>query len=94
MGKGAEGVCTWPVQGREKPPKKMSESSENSLSYVVVGYTPLPCLAISRIERITYSPGGLVGGPRAYQYQHRGFESHRVHARRNFFCMKCKKIDY
>ena len=26
-------------------------------------------------------PGGLVGGPRAYQYQFRGFKSHRVHGR-------------
>ena len=30
-------------------------------------------------------PGGLVGGPRAYQDQFRGFKSHRVHARRDFF---------
>ena len=29
--------------------------------------------------------GGLVGGPRAYQDQFRGFKSHRVHARRVFF---------
>ena len=29
--------------------------------------------------------GGLVGGPRAYQDQFRGFKSHRVHARRDFF---------
>ena len=28
-------------------------------------------------------PGGLVGGPRAYQVQLRGFESHRVHTRRD-----------
>ena len=27
------------------------------------------------------APGGLVGGPRVYQDQFRGFESHRVHAR-------------
>ena len=33
-------------------------------------------------------PGGLVGGPRAYQYQFRGFEAHRVHARRDFFLHK------
>ena len=37
-------------------------------------------------------PGGLVGGPRAYQDQCRGFKSHRVHARRVFFLLK--KIDY
>ena len=32
-------------------------------------------------------PGGLVGCPRAYQDQFRGFKSHRVHihARRDFF---------
>ena len=30
-------------------------------------------------------PGGLTGGPRAYQDQFRGFKSHRVHARRDFF---------
>ena len=30
-------------------------------------------------------PGGLVGGPRAYQDQFRGFKSHRVHARNDFF---------
>ena len=30
-------------------------------------------------------PGGLVGGPRAYQDQVRGFKSHRVHARKGFF---------
>ena len=30
-------------------------------------------------------PGGLVGGPRAYQDQFRGFKSHRVHARKGFF---------
>ena len=35
-------------------------------------------------------PGGLVGGPRAYQDQFRGFKSHRVHARivRAFSCRK------
>ena len=34
-------------------------------------------------------PGGLVGGPRAYQDQFRGFKSHRVHARgRDFFLRK------
>ena len=34
--------------------------------------------------------GGLVrvGGPRAYQDQFRGFESHRVHARKDFFLFK------
>ena len=32
-------------------------------------------------------PGGLVGGPRAYQDQFRGFKSHRVHAR-GFFLQK------
>ena len=26
-------------------------------------------------------PGGLVGGPRTYKDQFRGFKSHRVHAR-------------
>ena len=35
-------------------------------------------------------PGGLVGGPRAYQDQFRGFKSHRVHSR-GFFLHK--KID-
>ena len=30
-------------------------------------------------------PGGLVGGPRAYQDRFREFKSHRVHARRGFF---------
>ena len=30
-------------------------------------------------------PSGLVGGPRAHQDQFRGFKSHRVHARRDFF---------
>ena len=29
-------------------------------------------------------PGGLVGGPRAYQDQFREFKSHRVNARRDF----------
>ena len=33
-------------------------------------------------------PGGLVGGPRAYQDQIRGFKSHRVHARSDFFLHK------
>ena len=34
-------------------------------------------------------PGGLVGGPRAYQdHFFRGFKSHRVHARRGFFLDK------
>ena len=35
-------------------------------------------------------PVGLVGGPRAYQYQFRGFKSHRVHARivGAFSCIK------
>ena len=37
-------------------------------------------------------PGGLVGGPRAYQDQFRGFKYHRVHARRDFFLLK--KIDW
>ena len=37
-------------------------------------------------------PGGLVGGPRAYQDQFRGFKSHRVHARRDFFLHK--EIDW
>ena len=31
---------------------------------------------------------GVVGGPRAYQDQFRGFKSHRVHARRDFFLHK------
>ena len=30
-------------------------------------------------------PGGLVGGPRAYQDQFHGFESRWVHARRDLF---------
>ena len=30
-------------------------------------------------------PGGFVGAPRAYQDQFRGFEFHRVYARRDFF---------
>ena len=38
----------------------------------------------SRAE-IAGVPGGLVGGPRAYQDQFRGFKSHRVHARKGFF---------
>jgi len=33
-------------------------------------------------------PGGLVGGPRACQDQFREFESHRVHAHRDFFLHK------
>ena len=33
-------------------------------------------------------PGGLVGGPRAYQDLFRGFKSHRVHTRRDFFLHK------
>ena len=33
-------------------------------------------------------PGGLVDGPRAYQDQFRGFKSHRVRARRDFFLHK------
>ena len=33
-------------------------------------------------------PGGLVGGPRAYQDQFRGFKSHRVYARRGFFFIR------
>ena len=37
-------------------------------------------------------PGGLVGGPRVYQDQFRGFKSHRVHARRDFFLHK--EIDW
>ena len=37
-------------------------------------------------------PGGLVGGPRAYQDQFRGFKSHGVHARRDFSLLK--QIDY
>ena len=36
-----------------------------------------------------YVPGGLVGGPRAYQDQFRGFTSHRVHMLAGTFsCMK------
>ena len=38
-------------------------------------------------------PGGLVGGPRAYQDQFRGFKSHRVHAR-GFFLQKKEEIDF
>ena len=34
------------------------------------------------------SPGGLVGGPRAYRDQFRGFEYPRVHTRRDFFLHK------
>ena len=37
---------------------------------------------------VTYVPGGLVGDPRAYQDQFRGFKSHRVHARREVFLHK------
>ena len=37
-------------------------------------------------------PGGLVGGPRAYQDQLRGFKSHRVHAR-GFFLQKKMTIN-
>ena len=33
-------------------------------------------------------PDGLVGGPRAYRDQFRGFMSHRVHAHRVFFLHK------
>ena len=33
-------------------------------------------------------PGGLVGGPRAYQDQCRGFKPHRVHALWGFFLHK------
>ena len=33
-------------------------------------------------------PGGLVGGPRAYQDSFREFKYHRVHARRDFFLRK------
>ena len=36
-------------------------------------------------------PGGLVGGPRAYEDQFRGFKSHRVNAR-GFFLQKKKMI--
>ena len=35
-------------------------------------------------------PGGLVGGPRAYQDQFRGFKSHRVHTPRGLFLLKQK----
>ena len=35
-------------------------------------------------RRFSPVPGGLAGGPRAYQDQFlRGFESHRVHTRKN-----------
>ena len=33
-------------------------------------------------------PGGLIGGPRAYQDQFRRFKSHRVHAGRGVFLHK------
>ena len=33
-------------------------------------------------------PGGLVGGPCAYQDQFGGFKFHRVHARKDFFLQK------
>ena len=35
-------------------------------------------------------PGGLIGGPSAYQDQFRGFKSRRVHAGRDFFLRKIK----
>ena len=34
------------------------------------------------------APGGLVGGPRAYQDQLCGFKPHRTHGRRDFFWHK------
>ena len=37
---------------------------------------------ITTIYTTTGVPGGLVGGPGAYQDQFRGFKSHRVHARK------------
>ena len=38
---------------------------------------------------VLYTTAGvLVCGPRAYQDQFRGFKSHRVHARRDFFLNK------
>ena len=40
-----------------------------------------------------YVRGGLVGGPRAYKYQFRGFKSHRVHARRDVFG-GCTKLSF
>ena len=49
---------------------------------------PVPCFSPFRLcqenkgKTIAGLLGGLVGGPRAYQDQFRGFESHRVHARR------------
>ena len=43
---------------------------------------------LGSVRAQTGVPGGLVGGPRAYQDQLRGFKSHRVHARRDFFFHK------
>ena len=36
----------------------------------------------------SWRPRGLVGGPRAYRNQFRGFKSHRVHALMGFFLHK------
>ena len=33
-------------------------------------------------------PGGLVGGPRAFQDQNSGCKPHRVHARRGIFLLQ------
>ena len=51
----------------------------------------LPANVLARVDiKITIFyylagvPGGLVGGPRAYSYQFRGFKSHRVHNRKGF----------
>ena len=44
--------------------------------------------------------GRVVGGPRAYQDQFRGFKSHRVHTRKDFFfaqktmCGKRESVRY
>ena len=46
------------------------------------------CLIIYWVIIQSGVPGGLVGGPLAYQDQYRGFKSHRVHARRDFFLHK------
>ena len=53
-------------------------------SFILVRYERVGILVRNRIVHVAGVSGGLAGGPCVHQDQFRGFESYRVHSRRDF----------
>ena len=65
--------------------------SEQTGMYDLLQQQQYYCTAVLFRRGIASVPGGLVGGPRAYQDQFRGSKSHRVRDPRRDFFLHIKK---